>query len=248
MSRETEKLLGKNKKWFFTGYSKKDAVKSIAFNESGPTDNAFNIVGKHYNKHKPLINESIWDGGEEGDSCSISHYMMFILNPNKGLLVIGMDEKVNEVEKMISQLDEAERKNILTQIGEKYPSLPAPQENLALPAPSAIYAQGQVQQPQSITQEEMDNWFYEVFYPIRHRIRECLIQLPEIKAYKTYRKDQAEMILLWGTENTFTLEYSRQCYIDLSKVTHYELLIPEDKPTGWIRLFLETGIMWFMIK
>ena len=104
VSRETEKLLGKNKKWFFTGYSKKDAVKSIAFNELGPAENAFNIVGKHYNKHKPLINESIWDGGEEGDSCSIFHYMMFILNPNKGLLVIGMDEKVKEVEKMISMV------------------------------------------------------------------------------------------------------------------------------------------------
>ena len=105
VSRETEKLLGKNKKWFFTGYSKKDAMKSVAFDKSGPTVNALNIVNKHYNKHKPLINESIWDGGKEGDSCSISHYIMFIQNPNKGMLVIGMDERINDIEKMISMVN-----------------------------------------------------------------------------------------------------------------------------------------------
>jgi len=104
VSREIEKLVGKEKKWFFAGYSKKDALKSIAFDNNGPTENAINIVSRHYKKNKPLINESIWDGGKEGESCSISHYMMFILNPRKGMLVIGTDEKVESIEKMISMV------------------------------------------------------------------------------------------------------------------------------------------------
>lgn len=101
-SKEVEKLLGKHKRWYFTGYSKKDALKSIAFDEAGPTENAFDIANRHYKKNNPLINESIWDGQDEGESCSISHYMMLILNPKKGLLAIGMDEKVSNTEKMIS--------------------------------------------------------------------------------------------------------------------------------------------------
>jgi hypothetical protein len=102
VSQEVEKLLGKSKKWFFTGYSRKDALKSIAFDEFGPTINAYDIVNKHYKKNKPLINESIWDGGGDGDACSIAHHMMSILNPKKGGLVIDIDEKVDDIEKMIS--------------------------------------------------------------------------------------------------------------------------------------------------
>ena len=104
ISQKMEKLLEKRKTWFFSGHSKKDALENIAFDDNGPTKNAIAIVSKHYKKNKPLINESFWDGEQYGESCSISHYMMFILNPKKGMFVIGMDEKMENTEKMISMV------------------------------------------------------------------------------------------------------------------------------------------------
>lgn len=90
--------------WYLTGYSRKEASKYIVFDGNKPRQNVIDAFERHYRKHHPLLNESIWNGQPDGLACAISHYIKFIDNPRKLNLIIDLDQKVANISDMIDSL------------------------------------------------------------------------------------------------------------------------------------------------
>lgn len=99
-----KKLTQREHTWYLTSYSKKDSLKHAVFNGNKPSQNAIDIFERHYKKNNPLINESIWNGQDDGIACSISHFMKFIDNPKKSNIIIDIDQQVSHASDMIDSL------------------------------------------------------------------------------------------------------------------------------------------------
>lgn len=79
---KSDELLRKNKKWYETGYSKKQALSHLAFENEKLSENTRLNWEKNYIRDAPLFIESIWDG--EGDySCGISYRKMYYFDNDR---------------------------------------------------------------------------------------------------------------------------------------------------------------------
>lgn len=77
-------FLYKNKKiWLETGFSRKNALKHIAFENNVITDNTYSKWINEYNKDKPLFVNGVWDGGPDTSSSGISYRKMFFDEKNR---------------------------------------------------------------------------------------------------------------------------------------------------------------------
>jgi hypothetical protein len=71
-------LLGQHYKWYGTGFSKKQALSHLAFDNNKITENTFIKWDKRYKKDTPLFVESVWDG--KGDYSSSINYRKFLFD------------------------------------------------------------------------------------------------------------------------------------------------------------------------
>jgi len=99
-----EKITKTKQVWYLTDYSRKNASEYIVFDGNKPFENIYSVFDKRYKKNFPLINESIWNGQPDGQACSITHYMKFILDPRKSNVLIDIDEMATNSSDMIDSL------------------------------------------------------------------------------------------------------------------------------------------------
>ncbi len=94
----------KKKTWFLKGYSRKEALKHIVFDEQGPTKGAVSYFEKSYKKDFPSLIEGIWDGEKDELSSSVSYNKLSTKGPNWVRLELNL--KIDSSQLDISRLIE----------------------------------------------------------------------------------------------------------------------------------------------
>lgn len=71
------------KKWYETGYSRKQALSQIAFQDGNISDSTRLKWERRYKKNKPLFVDSVWDANDDEHSFGISYRKMFYDEKNR---------------------------------------------------------------------------------------------------------------------------------------------------------------------
>lgn len=80
---QLDKLTQVEKNWYETGYSRKEAINQIAFQNGSITDNTRLKWEHRYNKNMPFFVDSVWDANDDEHSCGISYRKMFYEEKNR---------------------------------------------------------------------------------------------------------------------------------------------------------------------
>ncbi|OWO82011.1 hypothetical protein B5C26_10350 [Photorhabdus luminescens] len=104
ITRQVDIFFGRKKTWYLTGYSRKEALKHIVFDEKGPTEKTVSYFEKSYKKDFPLLIEDMWDGEEDNLSSGISYSKQSIKRPNWVKLELNL--KIDSSQFSISRLIE----------------------------------------------------------------------------------------------------------------------------------------------
>ncbi|MBS9422529.1 Imm52 family immunity protein [Photorhabdus caribbeanensis] len=104
ITRQVDIFFGRKKTWYLTGYSRKEALTHIVFDEQGPTEKTVSYFEKSYKKDFPLLIEDMWDGEEDELSSSISYSKQSIKRPNWVKLELNL--KIDSSQLGISRLIE----------------------------------------------------------------------------------------------------------------------------------------------
>ncbi|NRN30139.1 Imm52 family immunity protein [Photorhabdus heterorhabditis] len=83
-------FFNRKKTWYLTGYSRKQALQHVVFDEQGPTDIAIKNFEKDYKKDFPSLITGIWDGEKDELSCSISYKKMSSVRSNWVWLILSL--------------------------------------------------------------------------------------------------------------------------------------------------------------
>ncbi|MEB0952930.1 Imm52 family immunity protein [Citrobacter sedlakii] len=71
------------KDWYETGYSRKQALNQVAFQNGSITDNTRLKWERRYKKNIPMFVDSVWDANDDENSCGISYRKMFYDEKNR---------------------------------------------------------------------------------------------------------------------------------------------------------------------
>ncbi|EYU15066.1 Imm52 family immunity protein [Photorhabdus aegyptia] len=82
ITRQIDIFLGQKKTWYLTGYSRKQALQHVVFDEQGPTEAAIKSFEKDYKKNFPALITGIWDGEKDELSSGIDFSKMPSVRPN----------------------------------------------------------------------------------------------------------------------------------------------------------------------
>ncbi|MFD0707067.1 Imm52 family immunity protein [Photorhabdus akhurstii] len=82
ITRQIDVFFNQGKAWYLTGYSRKEALKHLVFDEQGPTEVAIKSFEKDYKKNFPALINGIWDGEKDELSSGMSYRKMLIDRPN----------------------------------------------------------------------------------------------------------------------------------------------------------------------
>ncbi|MBS9435987.1 hypothetical protein EAE91_01955 [Photorhabdus noenieputensis] len=82
ITQQLDIFFNQKKTWFLQGYSRKEALKHIVFDEQGPTGAAIKSFENSHKKNFPFLNEGIWDGEEDSIASGISYSKMLMDRPN----------------------------------------------------------------------------------------------------------------------------------------------------------------------
>ncbi|MCW7762946.1 Imm52 family immunity protein [Photorhabdus luminescens] len=104
ITRQVDIFFGRKKTWYLTGYSRKEALTHIVFDEKGPTEKTVSYFEKSYKKDFPLLIEDMWDGEEDNLSSGISYSKQSIKRPNWVKLELNL--KIDSSQFSISRLIE----------------------------------------------------------------------------------------------------------------------------------------------
>ncbi|NRN30642.1 Imm52 family immunity protein [Photorhabdus heterorhabditis] len=90
ITRQIDVFFNLKKTWYLTGYSRKEALKHIVFDELGPTAVAIKDFEKDYKKDFPALITGIWDGEKDGLDNGIMYKKMRTATPNWVWLEINL--------------------------------------------------------------------------------------------------------------------------------------------------------------
>ncbi|MCW7549325.1 immunity 52 family protein [Photorhabdus sp. APURE] len=82
ITRQIDIFFGQKKTWYLTGYSRKQALQHVVFDEQGPTGVAIKSFEKDYKKNFPALITGIWDGEKDELSSGIDYSKMPSVRPN----------------------------------------------------------------------------------------------------------------------------------------------------------------------
>ncbi|OVZ79855.1 hypothetical protein CBW57_23200 [Yersinia intermedia] len=94
---EIDDLFQTKKKWYEQGYSRKQALSQVAFEDGTISERTHSKWIRRFNKDKPLFIEGVWDAGDDDHSCGISYRKMFYDERNRvsvELSLVPQSEKV----------------------------------------------------------------------------------------------------------------------------------------------------------
>ncbi|ETS33489.1 MULTISPECIES: Imm52 family immunity protein [Photorhabdus] len=91
ITRQIDIFFGQKKNWYLTGYSRKQALQHVAFDEQGPTEAAIKSFEKDYKKNFPALITGIWDGEKDELSSGIDYSKMPSVRPNWVWLQLNLD-------------------------------------------------------------------------------------------------------------------------------------------------------------
>ncbi|MDB6372651.1 Imm52 family immunity protein [Photorhabdus bodei] len=90
VTQQLNTVFNRKKIWFLTGYSRREALKHIVFDEHGPTKTAMAYFEKSYKKDFPLLVEGIWDGEKDELISSIDYSKIKTDRPNWVWLALNL--------------------------------------------------------------------------------------------------------------------------------------------------------------
>ncbi|MGV7959779.1 Imm52 family immunity protein [Photorhabdus tasmaniensis] len=102
ITRQIDIFFGRKKTWYLTGYSRKQALQHVVFDEQGPTEVAIKDFEKEYKKDFPSLITGIWDGEKDELSCGIDYSKMSTVRPNWVWLILSL--RIDSTQIDISQL------------------------------------------------------------------------------------------------------------------------------------------------
>ncbi|SCZ72311.1 Imm52 family immunity protein [Photorhabdus luminescens] len=97
ITRQIDILLGQKRNWFLKGYSRKDALKHIVFDEQGPTEVAIRSFEKDYRKNFPALITGIWDGEKDELDSGIDYFKSSTFRPNWVWLVLNLTTDTSQL-------------------------------------------------------------------------------------------------------------------------------------------------------
>ncbi|OCQ50856.1 hypothetical protein Ppb6_03953 [Photorhabdus australis subsp. thailandensis] len=104
ITRQIDIFFEKKKTWYLTGYSRKEALKHVVFDEQGPTEKTVSYFEKSYKKDFPSLIEDMWDGEQDEIASSISYNKLSTRGPNWVKLELNL--KIDSNQLNISRLVE----------------------------------------------------------------------------------------------------------------------------------------------
>ncbi|CAQ82597.1 MULTISPECIES: Imm52 family immunity protein [Photorhabdus] len=97
ITRQIDIFFGQKKTWYLTGYSRKQALQHVVFDEQGPTEVAIKDFERNYKKNFPSLITGIWDGEKDELSCGISYRKMSSVRPNWIWLTLDLSINSNQL-------------------------------------------------------------------------------------------------------------------------------------------------------
>ncbi|MGV7961640.1 Imm52 family immunity protein [Photorhabdus tasmaniensis] len=102
ITRQIDIFFGRKKTWYLTGYSRKQALQHVVFDEQGPTEVAIKDFERDYKKNFPVLITGIWDGERDKLSSGISYKKMRRARPNWVWLQLNLNIDSHQLD--VSQL------------------------------------------------------------------------------------------------------------------------------------------------
>ncbi|MDC9595092.1 immunity 52 family protein [Xenorhabdus sp. IM139775] len=92
-----------HKTWYLPGNTRQEALLHIAFDTQGATEKAIKEFEKDYTENDPMVIKGIWDGEDDGHSCSIyyQNYRRDQLGQTEITLNISIGEKEFQLSRLI---------------------------------------------------------------------------------------------------------------------------------------------------
>ncbi|WP_434523899.1 hypothetical protein [Photorhabdus asymbiotica] len=103
ITQQIDQFFGRQKTWYLTGHTRKEALEHLVFEEDHPTKKAVQEFEKSYKKNFPFIGKKIWDGEVDDLACSLfyENYRIDKLGQIKLTIKLKIDEKEFQFSRLI---------------------------------------------------------------------------------------------------------------------------------------------------
>ncbi|OCA55745.1 immunity 52 family protein [Photorhabdus namnaonensis] len=89
-------FFGYSKVWYLGGDSREEALTRVAFDDRGITDECISDFKENYTEEDPTVISGVWDGGEDGQACSISYFNYHVERQGQTKIEINISIKEKE--------------------------------------------------------------------------------------------------------------------------------------------------------
>ncbi|MBS9437808.1 hypothetical protein EAE91_11715 [Photorhabdus noenieputensis] len=103
ITQQIDQLFGRQKNWYLTGHTRKEALEHLVFEGDHPTEKAVQVFEESYKEDFPFIGKQIWDGEVDDLACSLfyENYRIDRLGQTKITIRLNIDEKAFQFSRLI---------------------------------------------------------------------------------------------------------------------------------------------------
>ncbi|NHB90608.1 Imm52 family immunity protein [Photorhabdus cinerea] len=103
ITQQIDQLFGRQKNWYLTGHTRKEALEHLVFEGGHPTEKAVQVFEESYKEDFPFIGKQIWDGEVDDLACSLfyENYRIDKLGQIKLTIKLKIDEKDFQFSRLI---------------------------------------------------------------------------------------------------------------------------------------------------
>ncbi|PQQ41067.1 hypothetical protein C6H65_11685 [Photorhabdus luminescens] len=103
ITQQIDQLFGRQKNWYLTGHTRKEALEQLVFEGDHPTEKAVQVFEESYKEDFPFIGKQIWDGEVDDLACSLfyENYRIDRLGQTKITIRLNIDEKAFQFSRLI---------------------------------------------------------------------------------------------------------------------------------------------------
>ncbi|KAA1177662.1 Imm52 family immunity protein [Photorhabdus heterorhabditis] len=104
ITQQIDQLFGRQKNWYLTGHTRKEALEHLVFEGGHPTEKAVQVFEESYKEDFPFIGKQIWDGEVDDLACSLfyENYRIDKLGKIKLTIKLKIDEKDFQFSRLIN--------------------------------------------------------------------------------------------------------------------------------------------------
>ncbi|OCA55629.1 Imm52 family immunity protein [Photorhabdus namnaonensis] len=103
ITQQIDQLFGRQKNWYLTGHTRKEALEHLVFEGGHPTEKAVQVFEESYKEDFPFIGKKIWDGEVDDLACSLfyENYRRDKLEQTNITIRLNIDEKEFQFSRLI---------------------------------------------------------------------------------------------------------------------------------------------------